>query len=88
MVGTSIFTAFVERLADASLRRYDWNLGFGFPEGSTQFHTSFATLNFLRVFRTNDGKGVECTWRMNSGLAEKALEELERDRAEGWSRWK
>ncbi|KAK4703557.1 antiviral helicase SKI2, partial [Phenoliferia sp. Uapishka_3] len=33
--------------------RYDWNISFGFSSTQTSFHTSFSTLNFLRVFRAN-----------------------------------
>lgn len=74
--------------------RYDWNIPFGFPASETAFHTSFATLNFLRVFRTNapsevDGeRGAECTWRVKERLATRVLEEIARDRKDGWLRWR
>ncbi|KAI5477120.1 hypothetical protein MNV49_006848 [Pseudohyphozyma bogoriensis] len=69
--------------------RYDWNQSFGFPKDSTTFHTSFTILNFLRVFRSNEKvPGAECTWRMTTGLGSRALEEIARDRKEGWVRWK
>lgn len=33
--------------------RYDWNLPFGYPQGSTSYHTSFSGHHFLRVFQPN-----------------------------------
>ncbi|KAM0754464.1 hypothetical protein T439DRAFT_321506 [Meredithblackwellia eburnea MCA 4105] len=74
--------------------RYSWNHTFSHPVGTTSHHTSFSTINFLRVFRSNDvfgdkgESGAECTFNLKKGLKEKFETELKRDRKEEFVRWK
>lgn len=67
--------------------RYDCNVPFGFPVGTTQFHTWKNTVNALWVFRSNRKEGgTECSWQMRDGKAAKVLEEVAKDRNDGWAR--
>ncbi|ORY88971.1 hypothetical protein BCR35DRAFT_189644 [Leucosporidium creatinivorum] len=71
--------------------RYDWNVPFGFSPSQTSHHTAFSIKNFLRVFRTNpeaEVQGAEWTFNVGEGVRERVQSEVQRDRKEGWGRWK
>jgi len=65
---------------------YKWHLPFGFSAADVAFHTTPPIARFLRVFEARDG-GAELSWLLEEGIAARVLEEVARDRREGWTRW-